>query len=472
MDLEITTTYGTLRGALRGPTIQFRGVPYASTPVGPYRFVSPVPPAPWSGVREAIEHGPIPPQRASRLAAVVGNFSRPQSEDCLSLTITVPAPAPRRSRPVVVYLHGGAYQALAGSLDWFDGAELATRGDLVVVSVNYRLGPLGFLAAQPGGGDQGLRDMVAALRWVAREIHAFSGNPGQITVMGQSAGAHAILCMLAMRQPSGLFHRAILQSAPSGLPPFSDSHAAEVRAQMITAGATLDADPQVLTNAAETVTRTNFTVGDVTPLFVPVIDPLADASRVLAAAVDGAAAERVETLIGTTRDEAHAFFCAPSGPAAPDLIALCSAIERLEPKAQSPMPSTASDARRRLSGIVTRQLFRDPSLAFAKRVAKAGVRSWSYRLDWAPDQSPYGACHCLELPLVFGNHDAWRNAPMLRGATPAALNALTHAIQDAWITFIRDGAPGHAATIPAPDGISRAVTFTEHTPSISDLGRP
>jgi para-nitrobenzyl esterase len=463
MDLEIATTYGTLRGAFRGPTIQFRGVPYALTPVGPYRFVPSVPPEPWSGVRDAIEHRPIPPQRASRLASVIGNFGRPQSEDCLSLTITVPTPAPRRSRPVVVYLHGGAYQALAGSLDWFDGAELATRGDLVVVSVNYRLGPLGFVAAEPGGGDQGLRDMAAALRWVAHEIDADHGHG--------SVGGRACDPLHVGHAPAGLFHRAILQSAPSGLALFSAPHAAEVRVQMTTAGAPRDADPQVLLNAAETVTRANFTVGDVTPLFIPVIDPSADASRFLAAAVDGAAAERVKILIGTTRDEARVFFCAPSGHAAPDFAALCSAIERLEPKAQSPMPSTVSDARRRLSGIVTRQLFRDPSLAFAERLAKAGVRSWSYRLDWAPEQSPYGACHCLELPLVFGNQDAWHNAPMLRGATLAALNALTHAVQDAWITFIRDGTPGHATTIPAPDGTSRAVTFTEHTPSISDLGR-
>jgi para-nitrobenzyl esterase len=138
------TALGDLAGLAGDGVLKFRGVPYALPPVGARRFAPPAPPEPWDGVRDATRHGPIRPQPSSRLRMAMGEFSRDQGEDCLTLTIATPATDDSRL-PVIVWLHGGAWLSGAGSLDWYDGGPLARDGDVVVVGVNYRLGPLGFL---------------------------------------------------------------------------------------------------------------------------------------------------------------------------------------------------------------------------------------------------------------------------------------------------------------------------------------
>ena len=190
------STVHTALGDLTGvPSVTvFRGVPYATAS----RFAPPKPIDCWSDTLDATRHGPIAPQPTSRLRAVMGEFSRTQDEDCLTLTIATPG-ADDAKRAVMVFLHGGAYLSGAGSLDWYDGSVLAGEGDIVVVGVNYRLGALGFLHL-PGvaEGNMGLLDMVAALRWVRDNIADFGGDPARVTLVGQSAGAHAIMCLLTM----------------------------------------------------------------------------------------------------------------------------------------------------------------------------------------------------------------------------------------------------------------------------------
>ena len=194
----------------------FRGVPYAAPPVGDLRWRSTRPAPPWSGVRDATAFGPIPPQAIS--AERLAKRGLTMSEDCLSLNVWTPAVDGAR-RPVVVFIHGGGVVAGFGSAPLFDGGCLASRGDLVVVTINFRLGALGSLFAPERLGDDGdpttnlaFRDQLMALRWVRDEIGAFGGDPGDVTVMGQSSGAVAIACMLAGEAASGLFDRAILQS--------------------------------------------------------------------------------------------------------------------------------------------------------------------------------------------------------------------------------------------------------------------
>jgi para-nitrobenzyl esterase len=218
------TELGDLQGVAHRGVAQFRRVPYAVAPVGERRFLPPQPVEPWRGVFDATTHGPIAPQPPSRLRVAVGDLSRPQSEDCLTLTIATPAPDDKK-RPVIVWLHGGGYSSRAGSLDCYDGATLARDGGVVVVGVNYRLGPLGYLYYDGlGDGQMGLRDMVEAIRWTAVHAGAFGGDPTRITVMGQSAGAHSILLMLTMPPVRSLFRRAILASAP-GIAPYSRKEA-------------------------------------------------------------------------------------------------------------------------------------------------------------------------------------------------------------------------------------------------------
>ena len=188
---EANTSLGRLAGAVEHGVCVFRGVPYAQAPVGALRFATPQPMAPWSGVRDASRNGPIPPQPASRLRAAMGDFDEPHGEDCLTLTIATPA-ADGARRPVLLWLHGGAFWTGAGSLDWYSGVPMAQHNDMVVVGVNHRLGALGFMHL-PGVSppNLGLMDQCAALEWVGREIAAFGGDPDNITVAGQSAGGQA-----------------------------------------------------------------------------------------------------------------------------------------------------------------------------------------------------------------------------------------------------------------------------------------
>jgi para-nitrobenzyl esterase len=197
----------------------FKGIPYARPPVGPLRWRPPQPLQRWSGTRPATGFGPrcVQPNRPPR---AVGYFGpEPESEDCLYLNLWTASPAPGEKRPVMLWLHGGAFLVGSGSLPIFDGAALARRG-AVVVTINYRLGRLGFLAhpqlsaEQPlrVSGNYGLLDQIAALRWVEANIAAFGGDPGQVTIFGQSAGSSSVSSLMASPLAKGLFHRAIGQS--------------------------------------------------------------------------------------------------------------------------------------------------------------------------------------------------------------------------------------------------------------------
>src|SRR5579863_2953824 len=221
------TALGDLRGVWRNSVATFRGVRFAEPPLGERRFAAAEPVRPWRELRDAAQHGSIAPQLPSRLSAALGSFQRQQSEDCLTLTIATPAPD-TKARPVLVWLHGGAWITGAGSLDWYDGATLACEGDIVFVGVNYRLGALGWLH-RPGivDADAGMSDMLVALAWVRDNIAAFGGDPNRVTLMGQSAGATSIGRLLMLPDARRLFHRAIMQSGGYGRGTYTSAMASE-----------------------------------------------------------------------------------------------------------------------------------------------------------------------------------------------------------------------------------------------------
>lgn len=478
MSLTADTELGRLQGVQHGEVVQFRGVPYARPPLGEWRFRPPRPPDPWPGLLDATAHGPVAPQPASRLRAAVGDFTRPQSEDCLTLTITTPAPEGRRR--LIVWLHGGGYGSGAGSVDWYDGATLAREGDVVVVGVNYRLGPLGYLAC-PGlsDGQAGLHDMIAAIRWVSAHIAAFGGDPSEITLMGQSAGAHATLCMLTMPNVRRLFRRGILQSAPAGIAPFSAARAggwarrylsvlglsglsqSQVRQEL------LSADPGVLLGAAGVLAKDSARLGQVEPPFLPAVDELADPAAFLDAAARGAAEAGVDLIVGTNRDEARAIV-------AGDPLAERASSAQVDTYLRATLDARCAERYRReltaaqpvtvLADAMTDVAFTRPSLQFAAQAAQAGARVWTYQLDWAPAASPLGACHCLELPLIFGTSRAWAGAPMLGGTAPddASRNQVARQMREAWMAFARHGNPGPGLQWPAYNPQQRqTLTFGE-----------
>jgi para-nitrobenzyl esterase len=430
-ELVLDTPAGALRGRIEQGVTCFRAVPYAEPPVGELRFAPPLPAARWAGVREATRPGPVAPQAPSRLRHVMGDFERAQDESCLSLTVWTPR-ADAQGRPVLVWLHGGAFMTGGGDLAWYDGARLAREGDVVVVGVNYRLGALGFLrAAGVSPGNLGLMDQALAVQWVARHIAAFGGDPQRVTLMGQSAGSMSIGLLLSRDVPLQAC-RAILMSAPLGLPPMAPERAERIGEAFLRA---LGVDSQAAT-VAEQVRRAPLPElmratgaaarfqaehlsppGDLTPPFLPVADgeflPSPDRHPVALASAAG----RVDVLIGTTRDEVTAF---------PD----------------------AGEA-------MTRGVFEDPSATWADRAARAGRRAYFYRLDWAPPGSAFGAPHCIDLPFVFGTREAFASAPMLSGGSVQSIEALSDRVRAAWLSFVKTGAPtGNGCRTWPPVGLA------------------
>jgi len=412
MQLPVATMAG--HGEAQGTHAQgvccFHAIPFAEAPVGALRWKPPQP-ARWQGRLQATAPGPIAPQLPSRLRDAMGDFDLPQSEDCLHLTVWTPA-ADGRRRPVVLWLHGGAWQSGGGALDWYDGARLAALGDVVVVAPNYRLAALGWLHVPGQTANVGLLDMALALRWVHDHATAFGGDPQRITVMGQSAGAMATACLLTREAPG--FQRAILQSAPLGNRVRSSADAARLGAVFLRALGVADLE------AARAVPVADLLQAQTAPEVLqalqaenagrPLFGPTADGD-VLAADMDTAlrhAAGRADVLVGYTRDEMLAF-------------------PGMEP---GPRSQAVGDA-----------LFGTLSHDWAARAQEAGRSAWGFRFDTAPTPR-FGACHCIELPFVFGTLEAFAGAPMLQGLGAGDAATITGDMQRAWLAFIRGDAPG------------------------------
>lgn len=426
--LDIDTPSGALRGRVEQGIACFRAVPYAASPTGALRFEPPQVAAAWTGLRDATQAGAVAPQAPSRLRHVMGDFQRAQSEDCLTLTVWAPQ-AGEGLRPVIVWFHGGAFMTGGGDLPWYDGATLAREGGVVVVAVNYRLGALGFLrAAGVSPGNLGLMDQALAVQWVERHIAAFGGDPGQVILMGQSAGSLSIALLLSRPVPLNA-RRAILMSAPLGLPPIDPARAERVGEAFLQA---LAIDPQSAaaaerakqasvpelvraTGAAARFHAEHFAQpGDAAPPFLPVADGHFLAPQDQHAEALARAAGRVDVLIGTTRDESAAFGAAVADEA------------------------------------MTRSVFEDDSVAWAHRAAAAGRRAFLYRFDWAPQGSALGAAHCIELPFVFGTHAAFGAAPMLAGGSVPSMEALSDRVRASWLSFAKAGDPAAAGPCAWP----------------------
>lgn len=454
-----TIDCGTLRGTNEKGVAVFRAVPYAAPPVGPLRFRPPQPPLAWTAERDASRHGPIAPQPPSRLRAAMGDFSHPQSEDCLTLTIWTPA-ADAKRRPVLMWFHGGAFMTGAGSLDWYSGATMARRGDMVVVGVNYRLGAFGFMHL-PGVSEAnlGILDQFAALEWVSARIAAFGGDPANITVAGQSAGGFSVLAMLAVPRPRALIRRAIAQSAPFGRMLRSPGAAAENGRKLqellgvdspaqwasVPATAIIAAQVKLAIDSAQ--------FANAMPPFTPVADHVLFGDEILPAALAGAA-ER-DVMAGHTRDEMAAFFAIDERvkKASPEAIAA-----RFRDYFGAAADVAAAEYRQRARGTAPAQLlgeltgdalFAGGTFEFAEHLATTGRPAFVYRFDWSATGNAFGACHCSEIPFVFDNLESWQ-APMLAGGDTAAMQRLADQMQDAWIAFAHTGDPSHPGLPPWP----------------------
>ncbi|HEY1361034.1 MAG TPA: carboxylesterase/lipase family protein [Xanthobacteraceae bacterium] len=461
-ELIVRSEAGLLRGAVENGVAVFRAVPYAAPPTGERRFAPPQPVPAWQGVRDATSDGPIAPQGRSRLAHVMGDFERPQSEDCLTLNIWTPSPGSGR-RPVLVWIHGGAFSSGAGSLPWYSGERFAANGDLVAVSINYRLGALGFLCL-PGvsEGNLGLLDQLAALRFVRDNIAAFGGDPDKVTLAGQSAGAASIAILMTLPQAAGLFRRAILQSTPFGRMSrtLDDAHRIGRRLLEVLGLAPEDAArlkslPFANFVAAQgEVARLEKKFADAQAPFWPVIDGNLVPGEVAPALAAGAGAG-IDTLIGTTREEMAAFYCIDEDVAKADRAAIEAVFAAVLPSAhrrhydeiRRMRPSGTNAAL--LGDLMSDAMFRIGSLRLAQWRAEQGRPAFVYQFDWQSSRG-FAACHCLEIPFVFNNLASWTGSPMLAGANDAEMRGLAEAMHGAWIAFARSGNPNREGLPPWP----------------------
>ncbi|WP_040784008.1 carboxylesterase family protein [Nocardia pneumoniae] len=425
---NVVAPSGRWRGESLGGVAVFRGIPYARAE----RFGAPEPVAPHDGVYDATRRYAVAPQLPGRLEPVMGRAERlDQSEDCLALTVTTPEDAEPGGCPVLVWLHGGAYLAGSGQWNLYDAERLVRETRIVVVSVSYRLGALGYLRA-PGVsvGNTGLRDQIAALRWVREHIAEFGGDPERITVSGQSAGAQSVVALLGIAEARALFAQAIVQSAPFGIGFQSHRHAERVGAMFL---AELDADPftaplpELLAAQGRTVRRMAGPGAlNSAPPFLPVTDadPLPDEHTWRQTVHDAAADLRV--VLGCTAEEMRAFY---------------GGRHRVFGKVRR-LPLLGERITRTVERVIGRKAFEKGLFRFADELADAGAAVYCYRVGQLHPANPYGACHCIDLPLLYGSSSAWAASPMLAPLAPAEINALGVRARRYWGEFVHTGQAG------------------------------
>jgi para-nitrobenzyl esterase len=435
---------GSLAGTAHDGLAVYLGVPYAAPPVGDLRWRPPQPVPAWPGVRNADHFAPACLQTG---VSMPGEPPPATSEDCLYLNVWAPAHAANARLPVLVWIHGGGYTNGATSLPLYAGDALAARG-VIVVTIAYRLGAFGFLAhpaltresAAHGSGNYALMDQLAALAWVQRNIAAFGGDPRQVTIGGQSAGAMAVSLLIASPRSSGLFARAIAQSGgvfePTQLAPryLLANAEADGAAFVHALGAASIADARRL--PAATVLA-----GDANMITHPVVEPEVLPEAPFDAFTAGHA-HRVPVLLGANADEARALVDLAPVTAANFTDELTRAWGPLPPPLVAAYPfHTDAEARTARADLERDLRFAWDMWAWARLATAAHDPVWSYQFALAPPfpadgvRAHWGASHFAELWYMFGHLDqerwAWR----------ARDRALSNAMVGYWINFVRTGDP-------------------------------
>jgi para-nitrobenzyl esterase len=448
---RVEIAQGKLQGVARDGVLRFNGIPFARPPVGELRWRMPEAPEPWAGLREASYFGNIAPQIASPSGGVLGGTPGTRSEDCLYLNIQTPA-CDTAKRAVMVWIHGGGFNTGAGSVGTYNGKYLVPRGDVVLVTINYRLGAFGFLNLRdasggklPGSGAEGLGDQVAALRWVKANIAAFGGDPNNVTIFGESAGGMSVGALLASPQAKGLFHKAIAQSGASDI---GTGREATTKVAQAVLDKLAGADPiaaswETILEIQKQVLEAPREVGLGMP-FAPTIDGRLLPERAIDCVAAGAAAG-VAVMTGTTRDEWKLFTIAANNLKTLDEAGLRKVTGRLvgEPQADIVLNAYSGGSPfDRWNAIMTDHSFFVP----ATRLLDAQGRHapvYAYRFDWPSPMmgGALGSCHALELGFTFGTHRVKGAAPFF-GSGPEA-DALSDAMMDAWIAFAKSGDPSN-----------------------------
>ncbi|MET3810032.1 carboxylesterase family protein [Arthrobacter sp. UYEF3] len=409
---------GPVTGWRDGVVVRATAIPYATAA----RFQPPVSAPDRTEVLEATSLSHACPQApVPFLDDILGTRygELPGSEDCQRLSITLPAGLGEDERvPVMVWLHGGSYTSGSGDLAIFDPKALVAENRVIVVSVTYRLGLFGYLAAGTGRpANLGLLDQLEAFRWVQRNISAFGGDPGNVTAFGQSAGGDAVAHLMATPEAPALFRRAIIQSAPLGITRGREKMST---AMGVAARAVTEATPAMEMVAIEGhVSQVARKFGLIAAM--PFGTQYGHAPLPPESGIEEAwntAAPGIEVLIGHTSEEARMFL--PRNPAV-------SRVARV--------PLLGPAVVKAVNWAVTEAVYGRSARRFARRHARAGGTAYRYVLTWAAPGSIYGAAHTVDLPLLFGNEKTWAGAGLLTGASWEEINIQGRALRAGWARF-------------------------------------
>jgi para-nitrobenzyl esterase len=453
----IETPSGPVQGTAvaGGRALCWRGIPYAAAPIGPLRFRAPAPPAPWGDVRSAVAISPAPVQSASSLFAggIPGNQLAAVSEDCLTVDIWAPAGG-RSGRPVLVWIPGGAFLTGGSAVPTYDGSRLAAEQDVVVVSVNYRLGALGFLWLEDGDSNCGLRDQLAALRWTRDSIAAFGGDPANVTVVAESAGAGSLIHILPAAASEGLLRRAVIQSCGVEQTQSRADTEKVKSAVLATAGVGSERELWSLPWRALLEAQEAAVPGLMATVGAMPFHPAVDGDLVGERPADSWPIGSVDILVSWTAEEMRLY--PDRGAEDPDGLRsrLRGLVRRRTGVDTDVTPlldfySSCGTGADIWAAAQTDLIMRLPARRLALSVTGSAVHLAQF--DWGATGGDWrrGAFHAIDLPFTFGTLDVagWDSFLGAAGPDDRGAHRLAEFHMEAWAAYARTGDPGWE---PAP----------------------
>jgi para-nitrobenzyl esterase len=484
----VETASGKMSGMQIKTCLAFRGIPFAKPPVGKLRFLPPEPLAPWAGIREATAYGKACPQRVSGVEFMDAGV--PLDEDCLYLNVYTPST--EGARPVMVWIHGGGFSLGSGSQKGYNTGHIVQKGDIVLVTINYRVGPLGYIYLGGHGGDAwgasanvGQLDQIAALKWVKENIAAFGGDPNNVTIFGESAGSAAVAALLAMPEARGLFHRAIGESGTANFasrPEFAYQVTDKFLKQLnLPAGESHKLQEKswedLIQASQDMMGGEELGFGNPMLSFWPLVDGKTIPVPPLRAVREGSA-KGVPIIFGSNRDE-MVFALAISGRKADkmDDAGLKQRVEMIlranQDKADQMIDVYRKSRKERglphenhnlFYAIITDMQMRIPSIRLLEAQQRHESRVYNYLFCWELEALK-ASIHGLEIPFVFGTVGPEFSQDRVMAASGEGVEKLSDNMMKAWTAFARTGDPSIPGWAWAPYDEKRRATMIYDTES-------